>query len=80
MPVGALTSTHAFSGLPQWTPEQNWVVPGPIQRQLPAQGCPQPMVPAGAQVGGSVVEVVVGAAAGAHSNLAGPGITVLLPN
>ena len=56
-----------------------------MQRQLPAQGCPQPIVPAGAQVGGSVVEVVlvvlvVGGAKGAQSNLAGPRVTVLVPN
>jgi hypothetical protein len=85
MPVGALTSTQAFSTLPQWTPEQNWLVPGPMQRQLPAQGCPQPIEPAGAQVGGRVVEVVlvvlvVGGTKGAHSSFAGPGVTVLVPN
>ena len=56
-----------------------------MQRQLPAQGCPQPIVPAGAQVGGSVVVevvlvLVVGGAKGAQSNLAGPRVTVLLPN
>jgi hypothetical protein len=80
-----LTSTHAFSTLPQWTPEQDVVVPGPMQRQSPAQGCPQPIVPAGAQVAGSVVEVVlvvlvVWWANGAHTILARTGVTVLAPN
>ena len=94
VPAGTLTFTQAFSTLPQWTPEQNWVVPGPMQRQVPAQGCPHGIEPAGAQVGGRVVGVVgvvvvvvvvvevlvVGGAKGAHSIFAGPGITVLAPN
>ena len=78
-----MTSTHALSVVPQWTPEQNWLVPGPMQRQVPAQGCPHAIVPAGAQVAaGNVVEVVVvvGGAKGAHSIFAGPGVTVLAPN
>lgn len=87
-PAATLTSTQAFSKLPQCTPEQNWLVPGPMQRQEPAQGCPHPIVPAGAQVGGSVVEVVevevveveVGATKGAHSSLAAVGTIVLAPN
>jgi hypothetical protein len=84
-PAGTLTSTHAFSVVPQWTPEQNGLVPGPMHRQLPAHGCPHPIVPAGAHVAGSVVEVVVvvlvvGGTKGAHSIRAGPGVTVRAPN
>ena len=84
-PAGTLTSTHAFVLMPQWTPEQNVVVPGPMHRQVPAHGCPHGIVPAGAHVAGSVVEVVVvvlvvGGTKGAQSIRAGPGVAMLVPN
>jgi hypothetical protein len=85
-PGGALLSTHAWSKLLQCTPEQNWFVPGPRHRQLPAHGWPQPIKPA-AQVGTVVVVfvvvvvvLVVGGAKGAHRSLAMLTATVRLPN
>jgi hypothetical protein len=85
-PEGALVLTHACSKLPQWTPEQNWLVPGPMQVQVPAHGWPHPIAPP-AHVGTVVLVVLVvtvvldvGAEAGAQSIFVTPGVTVLAPN
>ncbi len=87
VPAGTLTLTHAFSTLPQWMPEQNVVVPGPMHWQVPAHGCPQPIEPAGAHVATVVdvvdvvlVVVVVASANGAQSSVDDFGAAVRVPN
>ena len=65
---------------------QNWVVPGPMQVQVPAHGSPQPINPlmhvatVVLVVLVATVVLVVGPANGAQSIFAARGVTVLAPN